>query len=178
MSQYRKSAGTGCGECGAEHDADTEQCSVRGCGRLYCPSCVWRCHECGDPVCGEHSKIVSGEAYCPSCGDALAEHYAQMFELLRTAAARSLACPECAGDIIDDSDPFGDRDIGERYACSDCGLSVTKRRQPSEALRLSQSLRHSGGPALPEADYVMVEGSKPARKPAVVATANERRAQA
>ena len=178
LSQYRRACGTGCNDCGAEHDAKTQQCSWRGCGRLYCESCAWHCTECGDVICGEHSKVVNGESYCPSCGDALYEHYEQMFNLLRMTYERNLACPECGGAIEDDSDPLGDREVEERYACYGCGLSATKRRQPSEALRTAQALRYAGGPALPEADYVVTEGAKTRRKPAAAAVAGEKRAQA
>jgi len=167
---YRKQHPYTCFECSARADEDTQKCSWRHCSKLFCASCAWHCHECNDIICGEHSRVVGTDTYCLSCADQLAEHYEQMFGLLRMAAVRETPCPECGGQITDDSDPFGDRDVEERYACTDCGLSATKRRRPSEALRTAQALRYAGGPALPEADYIVTEGTMPLKKkPAAVA---------
>lgn len=162
----------GCSQCGAAANFDTRPCTEKHCHKLFCARCASHCTECGDVVCAEHLRVVSGESYCPGCGDQQYEHYQQMFDLLRSLVLKGEDCPDCGGALEDDSDPFGDRDVEERYACYSCGLSATKRRMPSEALRLAQSLRYSGGgPALPEPDYIVVEGSRPARKPAVAAQA-------
>jgi hypothetical protein len=133
-----------------------------------------RCHECGDIVCAEHSRVVGTEPHCLSCADQLHEHYEQTFELLRMASMRNEGCPECHGSVIDDSDPFGDRDVEETYACTLCGLSATKRRTPSESLRTAQGLRYTGAAAMPDAEYLVVEGSIPAKRKPVVAELEER----
>lgn len=153
-----------CHECDAAADLDTTKCSWRHCFKLFCPCCAWHCHECGDVICNEHSATVGEDTYCLTCADQMKEHFEQYFELLETAHRKSLPCPECGSIVEDMSDPFGDPEVETVYGCPDCGATATKRRQPSEALRVAQALRYCGGPALPPAEYVIVEGTAPVKQ--------------
>lgn len=171
MSRLAKKHHDGCSQCNAAADFDTRKCTWHQCHKLFCACCASHCTECGDVVCADHLKVVSGEAYCPTCGDQQYEHYQQFFELMEEAHRRSLPCPVCAGTVEDDSDPFGDPDVERRYCCYGCGSSATMKRTPNEALRTAQALRYTGAASLPEPDYIVTEGAQARRKPAGIAPA-------
>jgi predicted RNA-binding Zn-ribbon protein involved in translation (DUF1610 family) len=107
---------------------------------------------------------MNTETLCLSCADQQHEHYEQFYELLETAHRKSLPCPECGSIVQDMSDPFGDPEVETVYGCPDCGATATKRRQPSEDLRVAQALRYAGGPALPPAEYIITEGTAPMKQ--------------
>ena len=179
MYQYRRTTHTRterCHECSSAADLDTRKCDWKHCHKLFCPSCAWLCHECGDVMCAEHSKTLGGETYCLSCHDQQYEHWQQFYELMQDAHIKQLPCPCCGSVVEDDSDPFGDPDVERTYCCVTCGSSATMKRTANEALRTAQALRYTGAASMPEPDYIVVEGTAPVkqRKPAVAATEDQR----